>query len=109
MVAADRRQTSLAAAPLAPNGKMLAQRAELLESALKLMFDPSAGASDVYRPATARQRQIMVLSWLQPREALDAAKAMVERGVRDVEILDKDGIAHDLAELERAAEEHEAG
>jgi hypothetical protein len=45
----------------------------------------------------------------QPREALDAAKAMVERGVPDVEILDEDGIAYDLAELERATREHEAG
>ena len=45
----------------------------------------------------------------QPREALDAAKAMVERGVRDVEILDDDGIPCDLTDLECAAQEHEAG
>ena len=45
----------------------------------------------------------------EPREALDAAKAMVERGVPDVEILDENGVPYDLAELERVAEEREAG
>jgi hypothetical protein len=45
----------------------------------------------------------------QPREALDAAKAMTERGIRDVEVLDEDGMPYDLSALERAAQEHEAG
>jgi hypothetical protein len=36
------------------------------------------------------------------REALEVAKGMVERGVKDVEILDESGVAHDTAELERA-------
>lgn len=40
-----------------------------------------------------------------PRTALDVAKGMVERGIPNVEILDHDGIALDLAELERIAEE----
>jgi len=37
------------------------------------------------------------------REALDVAKGMAERGVKDVEILDESGVAYDLAELERAS------
>ena len=45
----------------------------------------------------------------QPREALDAAKAMVERGVRDVEIFDEDGIPCDLTELEHTAQKDAAG
>ena len=35
------------------------------------------------------------------REALDVAKGLVERGVKDVEILDESGVAFDLVELER--------
>jgi hypothetical protein len=36
------------------------------------------------------------------REALDVAKGMVERGIKDVEILDESGLAYDLAALEHA-------
>lgn len=35
------------------------------------------------------------------RKALEVAEGMVERGVKDVEILDESGVAYDLAELER--------
>jgi hypothetical protein len=45
----------------------------------------------------------------QPRKAHDATKAMEERGVPDVEILDENGVPYDLAELERAARERETG
>jgi hypothetical protein len=41
------------------------------------------------------------------REALTAAKGMVDRGLRDVEILDTNGVAYDLAELERLTSDDE--
>lgn len=41
------------------------------------------------------------------REALNAAKAMIERGVADVEILDNSGAACDPLEVERIATEGE--
>jgi hypothetical protein len=40
------------------------------------------------------------------REALNVAKGMTERGVQDVEILDENGVAFDLMELERLAREN---
>jgi hypothetical protein len=43
----------------------------------------------------------------EPREALSIAKDMLERGVKDVEILDENGTAYDLTELERVTKEVE--
>ena len=43
----------------------------------------------------------------EPSEALNIAKGMAERGVRDVEILDETGRAYDLAEFEQVTKEAE--
>jgi hypothetical protein len=41
-----------------------------------------------------------------PREALDLAKGMAERGVEEVEILDENGAVIDPADLERLSREN---
>ena len=41
----------------------------------------------------------------EAREALTVMKGMIERGLKDVEILDPDGRPYDLAELERTPQE----
>jgi hypothetical protein len=55
------------------------------------------------RPRNDRGHGSFSVSASEPREALDAAKSMVDRGIKDVEILGADGIPLDLAELEREA------
>jgi hypothetical protein len=61
-------------------------------------------------PYTVKQKSnggFGTLSILAPdsREALKAAKGMIDRGVEVVEILDDDGQACDLPEMERATTE----
>jgi hypothetical protein len=43
------------------------------------------------------------------REALDHVRAMLERGIESVEILDGDGVPYELRELERITSEREGG
>jgi hypothetical protein len=87
-----------------------AVRLTLAESKHKLHFSLVCREGDVkytVRPRHDNGNGAFSIAASEAREALEAAKGLVERGVRDVEILSENGVPYDLTELEREAEEHE--